>query len=94
MTFPGSDRGENESGRARSERDELPSLRVAYRLASVTGKPVGELRPLADSIDPDALDQLFGPGQASVRAVTFRHEGHDVTVTGTGDVRVDSAVGE
>lgn len=68
-----------------------PSTRVAYRLADESGRAIEDLRPLADSIDPDALDAIFREGSAADAYVTFRHEGFEITVSGDGDVLVDPA---
>ena len=65
-----------------------PSTRVACRLAEECDAPIEGLRPLADSIDPEALDALFDGRTAADAAVRFRHEGVAVTVTGDGDVLV------
>ena len=66
-----------------------PSMRVAYRLAEESEKSIEELHPLAESIDPEALDDIFHGRSAPEAYVTFRHEGFTVTVTGDGDVLVD-----
>lgn len=71
-----------------------PSTRVAYRLADESGQAIEELRPLADSVDPDALDAIFHDRSAADAYVTFRHEGFEVTVTGGGEVLVDPVDGE
>jgi len=49
----------------------------------------GKLRPLAESVDPEALDALFDGRAAENAYVTFRHEGFTITVTGNEDVLVD-----
>lgn len=47
--------------------------------------------PLYAAVDPDALEQFVasvrGPNAGEVE-VSFEYAGHDVTVTGAGDVRV------
>jgi len=48
-----------------------------------------KLRPLAESVDPEALDALFDGRAAENAYVTFRHEGFTITVTGNEDVLVD-----
>lgn len=68
---------------------EPPSTRIAYRLAEEVGVAVEELRPLAESVDPEALDSIFDQRGAENAYVTFRHEDHTITVTGSGDVLVD-----
>lgn len=71
-----------------------PSTRVAFRLASESEQSIDELRPLADSIDPEALDGLFAGRSVSGARVRFRHAGYAITVTGGGDVQVDPVDGE
>lgn len=48
-----------------------------------------ELRPLADAVDPDALEALVGcrsPSTGNGVEITFTYEGLDVTVTDDGDI--------
>lgn len=66
-----------------------PSTRVAYRLSEESGKGIEELRPLAESVDPEALDAIFADRDAPDAYVTFQHEGFTITVTGNDDVLVD-----
>lgn len=68
-----------------------PSTRVAYRLAEESEKAIEELRPLAESVDPEALDAIFDGRTADSAYVTFRHEGFTITVTGDREVLVDPA---
>lgn len=65
------------------------STRVAYRLAEECNTDVTELRPLAESVDPEALDAIFDGRPAEGASVTFRHEGFIITVTGGAKVLVD-----
>ena len=89
MTYPSTDGGDGVTEPASDVRSNPPSTRVAYRLAEESDKAIEELRPLAKSVDPEALDAIFD-GRAAARAyVTFRHEGFTITVTGDGDVLVD-----
>lgn len=93
MTYRSSD---GESGLAETTSTDAtnpPSTRVAYRLAEESGRPIDGLRPLADAIDPEALDDVFAGRDTPEAYVTFQHEGYTVTVTGGGDVLVDP-VGE
>lgn len=46
--------------------------------------------PLADAIDPDALDELFRDRPDVDGQVRFRFCGHTVTVTSDGRVRVSN----
>lgn len=56
---------------------------VAMEIAEQLGKAVDETTPLAESIDPDALDQLFRAGSDDLE-VSFTHESHTVSVTSSG----------
>ncbi|WP_135828644.1 HalOD1 output domain-containing protein [Halorussus halobius] len=49
--------------------------------------------PLHRVVDPDALDDLFGPTGAATEPtrVSFTYAGHEVTVQGRGDVEVRPA---
>lgn len=52
-----------------------PSTAVALELAEILDRPATEVTPLAESVDPEAIDRLFdgaAPG-ADVR-VSFVHE--------------------
>ena len=89
MTYRSTD-GEGElSGSSGAIAANSPSTRVAYRLAEESGKAIEELRPLAESVDPEALDAIFDRRATPNAYVTFRHEGFSITVTGDGDVLVD-----
>ena len=89
MTYPSTDGGEGVATNASETRSNPPSTRVAYRLAEESDKAIEELRPLAESVDPEALDALFDGRPAANAYVTFRHEGFTITVTGNEDVLVD-----
>jgi hypothetical protein len=74
-----------------------PSLRVVHAVARAESvHPIELVQPLADVIDPDALDALLdhhaesGTGFSSL---SFRYHGYEVTLHGDG--RVSTApVGE
>lgn len=89
MTYPSVDGGDRASEPAGESRSNPPSTRVAYRLAEESDEAIEELRPLAESVDPEALDAIFDGRSANNAYVTFRHEGFTITVTGDGDVLVD-----
>lgn len=89
MTYSSTDGGDKISESAGEIRSNPPSTRVAYRLAEESDKAIEELRPLAESVDPEALDAIFEGRTAESAYVTFRHEGYTITVTGDGDVLVD-----
>lgn len=67
-----------------------PSTRIAMKLAREADVRVDELAPLAESIDPEALDDIFEHRAAPDAHVTFTHEGYSITVTGDGSVLVDA----
>jgi Flp pilus assembly CpaF family ATPase len=56
---------------------------VAMEIAAQVGKRVDETTPLAESIDPDALDRLFQTADRDL-TVSFTHESHTVNVTPSG----------
>jgi hypothetical protein len=89
MTYPSTDGEEGVAEPASERRLNPPSTRVAYRLAEESDTAIEELRPLAESVDPEALDAIFDGRAAENAYVTFRHEGFTITVTGEGDVLVD-----
>lgn len=89
MTYPSADGGDGVSEPATELHSNPPSTRVAYRLAEESDKAIEELRPLAESVDPEALDAIFDGRTADDAYVTFRHEGFSITVTGDGSVLVD-----
>jgi len=59
--------------------DEQPSSGVVFAMAERTGQRAVDLDPLAESVDPDALDRLFATDPQ--REVTFSYLGRPVTVT-------------
>lgn len=64
---------------------------VVEELASAKGVDVFEVSPLFDSVDPDALEQLFADGAAVDHvAVEFTHDGYRVRIDG-GRVSIEPA---
>ncbi|USZ67876.1 hypothetical protein NGM10_14220 [Halorussus salilacus] len=64
------------------DREESPSEAVYTVVAAVSNCLPTDLEPLADRIDPDALDSLFGQRSASASAqIEFDYAGYEVTVT-------------
>lgn len=65
---------------------------VTKVVAAYTDRTPTDLEPLAESIDPDALDALFAPPvagkESTVREVRFEYEGCLLTVRATGEIRV------
>jgi len=63
---------------------------IAHRVVTAVGQANGtdpiELRPLAEVVDPDALNQLFethGDGEIEVQ---FQYEGQTIFINHTGKV--------
>lgn len=66
------------------------STELVLALQRITGADVTTLDPLSDTVDPDALNQLFttcAGGQSSAEVV-FRYSGSTITVRSNGDVRI------
>jgi hypothetical protein len=75
-----------------------PSLAVVEAVCRVVGESPTAIDPLAEVIDPEALDALFRPtGQEPARSdgtVTFAFCGCEVVVCGTGEITVVPLEGE
>ncbi|WP_058992568.1 HalOD1 output domain-containing protein [Haloarcula sp. CBA1127] len=67
-----------------------PSVAIVQTVAIAADQEAIELSPLIETLDPDALDQLFSHSSESDSAVSlsFQLGDYRVTVTGTGDVYV------
>lgn len=83
----------NLPNRARRSNREPPSTRIVREVAAAEGIDPADLSPpLYETIDADAVDDLFaaaggGPPPVGAR-VTFSYNGYLVRVEGTGDVTV------
>ena len=69
-----------------------PSAILVEAMAAVTDTDPTELDSLYDTVDPDALDDLFArPTGANAfdGRVTFTYCDHEVTVYGTGEIAID-----
>jgi len=69
-----------------------PSMAVVQALSEVMGVEPTAVRPLASSVDTDALDELLAPHgnvDAAVE-VAVTHEGYGITVDSHGTVTVAS----
>lgn len=63
---------------------------VVEELATAKGVGVFDVTPLFDSVDPDALEQLFADGAAANHlSVEFTHDGYRVRIDG-GHVSVEA----
>lgn len=63
-----------------------PSTRVIAAIANEENVSPADLDPLAETVDPEAIDALFG-GDA-VRELTFCYAGYEVTMDGDGRVAI------
>lgn len=63
-----------------------PSVAVVEAIAHVTEQDPLEMTPLADVIDPAAIDRLLS--DADTVSISFVFEGHDVAVSGSGEIVV------
>lgn len=64
------------------DEDETPSRAVYSTVAAVENRSPLDLTPLAEVIDPDALDALLSDN-AETEQISFQYCGYDVTVTPT-----------
>lgn len=72
---------------------EPPSLAVPLAMMALTDSGATDLEPLyeAESVDPDALDELFRPSGSPVAGecrVTFSYHGYTVTVKSYGRILI------
>jgi len=73
------------------DRREPVSFAIQTALGEVEDCSPIDLDPLADYVDPDALEAFFSGPTADVatRSLTFEYEGYTVSVDGAGHVRID-----
>ena len=73
------------------DRREPVSHTVQAALSDVEDCSATELDPLAEYVDPDALEAFFAgtPAERANRSLTFEYDDHTVHVDGTGRVIVD-----
>lgn len=70
---------------------ETVSQRVVAEIVDTLGVDVAAIEPLYEVVDPDALNNLFGPTSDGLRAggrVVFTMAGCEVTVAESGTVEV------
>lgn len=68
---------------------ESPSVVVLDAVSLINDKPVQELDPLTERVDPDALDSLIAGAhdrQSDSVEVRFDYEGLRITITDDGDL--------
>jgi hypothetical protein len=70
-------------------RREPVTLAVQRAVGDVTNCAQTDLPPLADYVDPDALEALFGDDVPDDRRFSFRYADHEICIEGTGHVIVD-----
>ena len=63
---------------------------IADSVASILGEDPCDIPPLAETVDPDALNQLFrdSPLSSQGRRLTFTYESFEVTVSSNGTLRL------
>lgn len=73
------------------DRREPVSFAVQTALGDIEGRSAVDLDPLADYVDPDALEAFFSgpPAEVATRSLSFEYKDHTVTVDGAGRVRID-----
>ena len=69
------------------EPDESVTMAVIRAVSDAIGTGPEELPPLADAVDPDALETLFAGSRTSAE-VSFRYAGRSVTVAADRTVTV------
>jgi hypothetical protein len=74
-----------------------PSAAVVETVATALDCDPMEMDPLYEYIDPDALDDLVGASDSNPTgretSISFRFDGHRVTVSGSGEVAVRTVTG-
>ncbi|WP_123620291.1 HalOD1 output domain-containing protein [Halorubrum sp. CSM-61] len=69
---------------------EDPIAQIVEAVAEAEGvKPVALDPPLAEIVDPDAVEALVEDSTASDLDVRFEYRGHDILVADSGRVQVD-----
>lgn len=73
------------------DRREPVSFAVQSALGELEDCSPTELAPLADYVDPDALEAFFSgtPSEVATRSLTFEYESYTVHVDGGGRVHID-----
>ncbi|WP_203229085.1 HalOD1 output domain-containing protein [Halobellus captivus] len=67
------------------------SLQIIDTVAAAKGVSPMELTPLADVIDPDALDSLYSPATATTVTLRFEYEGYSVRIDDDGSVTLSES---
>ena len=66
------------------------STELVLAIQRITGKEAAALEPFSNSINPDALNHLFGAAadEDGDGEVSFRYSGTTITIHSSGDVRI------
>ncbi len=68
---------------------EPPSVAIVEAIEAALGSASPDA-VLADSIDPDALEQLYRDGGAGSWMLTFDHDGYELTLWASGRIHVET----
>jgi hypothetical protein len=67
---------------------------VVYAVAEISSRDAAKLRPLAEVIDPDALDAIFdqtGSEEARNAHISFEYNGYEITIFSHGRLTISEA---
>lgn len=70
------------------EDSELASTNVILSIAALEGVGPTELPPLAETVDPDALDRVFSSSTEANGSISFEFAGYEVTVSSDGKLEI------
>lgn len=77
-----------ESYHVACEDSELASTNVVLSISALEGAGPTDLPPLAETVNPDALDRLFSPSTEVEGSVSFEYAGYEVTVNSDGRLEI------
>lgn len=70
--------------------DETLSEAIINALSAVRNNTARNAQPLYESIDPEAVDNLFS-GRSTRWRIAFDHAGYRITADSTGEIRLEDA---
>lgn len=70
------------------ESSELASTNVVLSIAALEGVGPIDLPPLAETVDPDALNRVFSLSAEVNGSISFEYAGYDVTVSSDGKLEI------
>lgn len=70
------------------EDSELASTNVVFSIAALEGVGPTDLPPLAETVDPGALDRIFSLSDEVHGTVSFEYAGYEVTVSADGTLEI------